>query len=187
LGSFRETKEEDSTGKKLTTGDFIQAIEIEPAASFGLENLKQEAADLIKEEGGEPLQSPFRFLFDKLKHDPLLSPFENKVSAAADFKLKMSSMINFKPAKKQAPIPISGDQEFEDDEIFITGFDRRRTDEEDMWNYFEGKFGKIKDLHWPMLPDKSGKKQRHAAYMFVKFEERQSAFDAVNYPISMMG
>jgi RNA recognition motif-containing protein len=60
--------------------------------------------------------------------------------------------------------------------VFVSGFDRRRADLEDLYNFFQGKYGKVEDINWPK-DSKTGRKQ---AYLFIEFEDSESAAKAVN-------
>jgi len=53
----------------------------------------------------------------------------------------------------------------------VSGFDRRRTDIEDVFNYFQGKYGKIHDIQHPK-DSKTGRKQ---PFLFIEFEDAKSA------------
>lgn len=62
------------------------------------------------------------------------------------------------------------------DTIFVSGFDKRRTDIEDVYNFFKSKYGPIKDIQHPKDP-KTGRKQ---AFLFIEFEDAKSAENAVS-------
>lgn len=64
----------------------------------------------------------------------------------------------------------------------MTGFDRRRTDLEDVWKFLQGKFGLIVDIQQPT--DQFNKKQ---PFMFVTFQDSSSADHAVNEEVNFFG
>jgi hypothetical protein len=56
----------------------------------------------------------------------------------------------------------------------VSGFDRRRTDVEDLHTFFERKYGNILDIYQPRDP-----KGRRQAYVFIEFEKVEQATMAV--------
>ena len=59
--------------------------------------------------------------------------------------------------------------------IFVQGFDRRRSDIEDLHQYFTNKYGNVVDIYQPK--DKNGRRQ---PYIFIEFERIDQAEKAVS-------
>lgn len=129
--------------------------------------------DRIKEEVHEPeadfQDNPFARILK-------LSNIEDNLEEASDFRARLVSKLEkFARAKNLKNDP----SQREDKWIFVTGFDRKRTDIEDLFTYFNRKYGNIVDIQQPK--DAKGRRQ---PYIFIEFEKSEAAEKAVEDSLS---
>ena len=82
--------------------------------------------------------------FQSNPYDKILksSAIQDQFEEAYENRMRLVPKIE-KPGKAREP---QNPENIVENAIFVTGFDRRRADIEDLYNYFEGKYGKIDDI-----------------------------------------